>query len=304
VANTLNGGEVKTVVLLNVTGDLTIGVPWSPGLGDVPTKLVNPLARTVSRNSTIGITGEEEHAVLALEDGIDPEGCLVETVVVKFVRAHLPSLSITRDVESISHLLSVHVITGEVTKSMLACVDKAVGPRSVFAHGHTLLVGLELTIDHGGTKTGVLSLKRIVARTETTVIDGSVEIIPVQVHGELVDAGPGDIANRRVLDLDDIVERVVAVVVVEGVKQVLGDDGVPEDSGRERWRNIISPVGGTVGNNETLEVDLLDVGVDLRLLVVLIDLPGKVGDVDATITLTRDEKLVLLKLRELSIEGL
>jgi hypothetical protein len=303
VANTLNGGEVKTVVLLNITGDLTVGVPWSPGLGDVPVKLVDPLARTVGGYSTIGITGEEEHAVLASEDGVDPEGSLIETVVVELVRAHLPSLNVARDVESVSHFLGVHVIGGVVTESVGALVEKAVGPRSVFAHGHTLLVGLEFTINHGGAKAGVLSLE-VVAGTETTVVNGSVEIVPVQVHGELVDTGPGDVTDGRVLDLDDVVERVVAIVFIEGIEQVLGDNSVPEDGGRERWRNIISPVGGTVGNHETLEVDELDVGVDLVLLVVLIDLPGEVRNVDTTVTLTRDEKLVLLKLRELSVERL
>lgn len=40
------------------------------------------------------------------------------------------------------------------------------------------------------------------------------------------------------------------------------------------------------------------------LLVVLIDLPGEVRNVNTTITLTRDEKFVFLKLREFSVERL
>jgi len=58
------------------------------------------------------------------------------------------------------------------------------------------------------------------------------------------------------------------------------------------------PVGGTVSNHHTLEVIFGsdwwdDIGVeDLVLLVMLVNLPGQVWNVDTGITFSREEQIV------------
>ena len=83
VTNTLDRDELEAVVGFGVAGHLTVGVPGSPGIGDRPAELLNPLLGAVGGNRTIGVTRVEHKASLALEDAVDPHGSLILHVVVE-----------------------------------------------------------------------------------------------------------------------------------------------------------------------------------------------------------------------------
>ena len=51
-------------------------------------------------------------------------------------------------------------------------------------------------------------------------------------------------------------------------------------------------MGGTIANNETLKIQLALGLSDPNLLVVLVDLPSKVGGVDASVTLTCNVEVI------------
>merc|ERR1712176_21297 len=106
MANTLNSGENKAIVGLGVTADLTVGVPWSPGVNNGPAELLHPHLGAEGGDGTIGISRVEHKSSLVLENAIDPHGCLILHVVVKSGRALLPSLNLFGNVEGSSDILS------------------------------------------------------------------------------------------------------------------------------------------------------------------------------------------------------
>ena len=96
----------------------------------------------------------------------------------------------------------------------------------------------------------------------------------------------------------------VAIVLLEVVEEALLDDLEVGKGLGERGPDIVAPVGGAIADHGASKVDLDHLRVELGLQVVLIDLPGEVGHVDASIGLTRDEDFVLEVLGELSEEFL
>ena len=74
VASAVNSRKVESFVTNNEAGDLTIGVPRSPGLLDGPVKLLNPSAGAIGGHGTISVSRVEEDLVaVLLKDFIDPE---------------------------------------------------------------------------------------------------------------------------------------------------------------------------------------------------------------------------------------
>jgi hypothetical protein len=100
------------------------------------------------------------------------------------------------------------------------------------------------------------------------------------------------------------VEVGVAIVLLEVVEEALLDDLEVGEGLRERGPDIVAPVGGTIADHGASEVDLDHLRAELGLQVVLIDLPGEIWHVDASIGLTRDEDFVLEVLGELGEEFL
>ena len=94
----------------------------------------------------------------------------------------------------------------------------------------------------------------------------------------------------------------VAIVLLEVVEEALLDDLEVGKGLGERGPDIVAPVGGAIADHGASEVDLDHLRVELGLQVVLIDLPGEIGHVDASVGLARDEDFVLEVLRELSEE--
>ena len=89
-----------------------------------------------------------------------------------------------------------------------------------------------------------------------------------------------------------------AARVGELLVHLLAHERVPVGHVDEGGGGVILPVGNTVTDSETLKVRLEGVIVISVLLVVLDDVVGKVGHIDASIRLTRDVKLVLLEFGE------
>ena len=60
MSHTLDGGEGKTIVLLNVAGDLgavgTCGVPWLPSGFHFPVKVLDPSPGAIWWDSGISVT--------------------------------------------------------------------------------------------------------------------------------------------------------------------------------------------------------------------------------------------------------
>jgi hypothetical protein len=73
---------------------------------------------------------------------------------------------------------------------------------------------------------------------------------------------------------------------------------------RERGRDVNVPVGGTIAYDETLEVVALGLLVYADSLVVLVELPSEVRDVDTSITLTGDVQRIVEELGEATEEVL
>jgi len=62
---------------------------------------------------------------------------------------------------------------------------------------------------------------------------------------------------------------------------------------------VISPVSDTISYCETFQVRLEDFGVICVFLIVLVDVVGKIGDVDTSVGLTGDVEFVIFELGEL-----
>ena len=75
MSNTMNGGEVQSFLVSdNIAGNLAINIPGSPLLTDCEFKAINPSSCSISWDSTIGITGEEENSVIILHQYlVDPK---------------------------------------------------------------------------------------------------------------------------------------------------------------------------------------------------------------------------------------
>ena len=292
MADTLDGDELEAVVLLGVAGNLAIGEPWSVGIDNRPVELLDPLLGAVGGDGTIGIAGVEHEVGLALKDLVDPHGGLVLDVISEGLRAHLPGLNFSGDVESLTHVLSVEIVSEEITVD--GCRSLGLGnmgdERSVFSHGHTALVSAGLSLDDGGAEAGGVGGREVVVL--------SVKIVPVKLSAEVRDL-LGKLDTLRGLGGGaHVVEVSSAASILNVLKHAHGDNLHVGKGGRERGPHIVAPVGGSVTDHGAAETDLGKVSVELGLEVVLVDLPGHVGNIDSSVRLTRDEDIVGEVLRE------
>jgi hypothetical protein len=84
----------------------------------------------------------------------------------------------------------------------------------------------------------------------------------------------------------------VAVVGFKIVEHLWRNNVKVSDGSREAWLNIDTPVSGSISYHHTGKVDFKSVTLKGSLLVILIDLPGEVWNINSTIAFTRDEQLV------------
>ena len=84
----------------------------------------------------------------------------------------------------------------------------------------------------------------------------------------------------------------MAVVCFKIVEHLWRNDVEISDGSWETWLHIDIPVGGSIAYHHTSEVNFKSVILESSLLVILVNLPGKVWNVDSTIAFTRDKQLV------------
>ena len=135
------------------------------------------------------------------------------------------------------------------------------------------------------------------------MVNVSVEVVPIQLACHFLDSCPRGNANWALACGSDIIEVEVALVVFEGLEEVVRDDVEVGCSCWERWRAIIRPVCSSISNHKTFNVYVIECWVEFSLEVVLINLPGKVGHVDSSVALTRYKEFVLHELWEFDVPG-
>jgi hypothetical protein len=312
VASSMNSGEVKTALVVDeVAGDLTIGVPWSPRSLNIEVKTFNPSAGALSGYGTVGISRVEKHLVVILKEYlIDPEGSLKLKTILGwyFWAAHWPALNAIRNVKGTSDISTVDVVREKISHERLLSLEHwhITNPTDVFLESETCLISFDFisNLDSSLSWECVNSLWNR-GWNSWLRIDLSEEIIPVESLPEIVDLTPESIADGavwiRLLDIAEIEMTVVRSVVLQ--KAGRNDVEVFNNVGEWRW-DVHVPVGSTVSNNETLQVVGLALLVNSDKLVMLMDLPSEVGDVDASVRLSRDIERVVEELRVSAIEVL
>jgi len=201
------------------------------------------------------------------------------------------------DVEGVTDILTVHVVSDDIANldTVVGHLLQVLGKLGVLSLRNTTSVGLLFTVHDRGS---ILSVVDGEASGEV----GSVEIVPVEVPGELVDLGPSGGADWGFGGRAHVHEISMAVVFFPLGEQGLGNDAHTGNSLGKGRVDIVGPVGGTVSDHGALDIDVVELVVEFRLQVVLVDLPGEVGHVDSGVGLTRDEKLRLFELGELGVE--
>ena len=113
VSHTMNGRESKVIVLDDVSGELIIGGPCSPVLGDAPALLSDPLSGTKRGYSSVCVSRVMHQAIaVLLHCRVDPDGPFSETLVgiVNIIVALLIRWKVTWYVESQPDILSIEVV--------------------------------------------------------------------------------------------------------------------------------------------------------------------------------------------------
>ena len=100
-------------------------------------------------------------------------------------------------------------------------------------------------------------------------------------------------------DISEVEGALVLSVVLDEARR---DDVEVVDDVGEGGRDVDVPIGRTVAYNETLKVVALSLLVNVDKLVVLVDLPSEVGDVDTSVALTGDIERVVKELGEAAVE--
>jgi len=132
---------------------------------------------------------------------------------------------------------------------------------------------------------------RLLRNTKTTFL--SVKIIPIQSFGEFFNLTPDGKAIIRgsfcFIKFHCTIEKVNASVVSIVLMNTFWNKVEILDNIWEAGHDIICPVSGTVADNETFQIDRHRIVVtrpNLGELIILVNLPGQVRRVNATITLT------------------
>jgi len=131
----------------------------------------------------------------------------------------------------------------------------------------------------------------------------SVQIINVGSLDHLLHLGVGNVTGWGVVVVHDMLEGEGAFVVVELIKETLRNHVEVVEGVRQGLLGLV-PASASVSNHHSVQVDVVQSRVECGLQVVLVDLPGQVGDVDSGVTFTTDKELVSFEFREFSVPGL
>uniref|UniRef100_A0A7S3HWM2 Uncharacterized protein n=1 Tax=Favella ehrenbergii TaxID=182087 RepID=A0A7S3HWM2_9SPIT len=298
VAGAVNSAEGEsTLVLLPVASDLALDQVLLPLAGLVPVERGDPVLGADGGHGTIGVARVVQHLGLAGEGLVDPLGGLRLRNVLNAGLAEIPSLNVLRDVHGFAHGIRVHVVEEGRAESArrqlveIGALAALADPGGVVSLAHVGLVVALLRLVEVG-EGGTLGL-----RVRAGAPAGAEDVIDVDGLSEGVELA--EEVHALVADVEHEGHVPVAIELDELLVHLLANEGVPVAHVDVAGRRVILPVGDTVADGETLQVGLEDAVVSGVLLVVLVDIVREVGNVDASIGLTRDVKLVVLVLREL-----
>ena len=169
-------------------------------------------------------------------------------------------------------------------------------PRGIVSSSDVLLVSSAWLIGmvEMGEAIGRLLLN---LRVRASAPAGAENIVDVDGLGEGLELGLKGHALIR--DTDHVGHVPVTVGSDELIVELLANKGVPVAHVDISSVGVVLPVGDAITDGETLKVRLEDGIIISVLLVVLVNIVGKVGDVDTSIGLTRDVKLIIGELGEL-----
>jgi hypothetical protein len=90
----------------------------------------------------------------------------------------------------------------------------------------------------------------------------------------------------------EIIEVVSAVILLEIVDLRFGNQVKAVKDIRITGGNIDIPVGSTIAHNKSFQVVRYYIRIEWSHLVVLVDLPCHVGDIDTSVTLSRHVEII------------
>lgn len=99
----------------------------------------------------------------------------------------------------------------------------------------------------------------------------------------------------------EVVEVEGAVIFLHGIKKFVRNEIEATSGLWNNWGIVIFPFGGTIANDETLEVITIFSFFHLVLFVVLVDLPSEIWSINTSIGLTSHKEVVVFVFWELDV---
>jgi hypothetical protein len=302
VTHSFHGYEVQSIERLNIASHLTVNHPRPPFVNQREVEFLEPSLGSVGRDSAISVARVVEHAdASSSEDFVDPERTflLVVPVLSNVAIASLVGRHILRNVELFSHSGVVEEIRDSVSQNNFTDEGVVLEPGSVLFLSVASLVGHLLASDHSGSvPLGRRSQKRLRSGVVLRHVV-SVEIVQVDSIDEAKHVVEQFLALVDVACGREHVSVVkTAVLFLERLEHLSRHGLEVEESVRVNRLSIHVPFGSSVAHHEASEVVGGEQRVNFGLEVVLVDLPGKVGDVDASVALTSDEEFVVHEVGE------
>jgi len=253
------------------------------------------------------------HQTIAVlfQSWIDPQRALSVALVsaINRVTALLISRKITRDVQSLSHILAVKVVWLAITQNSINCwvtlSKEGTDPRSTLGKSMSTLVCMGLAVNFNWCNPLLLrerlvsgAIIPVVSTEQIIYVDTVQHIVPlikvvatfrgIYMRGHIEFVPVPDAASRLYL-----------------VEQVLRDHVQVHEGLREPNIRILIACGVAITNDEASQViGRIRVAIHGLLLVPGVDLPSKVWAVDPSIALSCNVELVILISRESHIKVL
>lgn len=130
----------------------------------------------------------------------------------------------------------------------------------------------------------------------------SEEIIPVQSVPKFIDLVPSISADSGVCRWFQVVEIIWAIIIIVCVKKRLCHEIKVVHNFREWLWDIYFPISGTISNYEALKIKLSLCLLNSNKKIVLMNLPSKIGSIDASIALSWNIKIISKIFREIFVK--
>jgi len=206
-------------------------------------------------------------------------------LTVNWITAHCPFSSIFVDIKSISNCVIVQPCSKEICSSNYLILISIFDPWGVLSNSHTFLCGVLIL---SKSNISILSIVIIDKILIANIIDLLVDFIAFWVcwswENFTVCSATSEVFGTRIL-------------LVLSIKIICNHVKAPK-SCWNTWCVVVFPVSGSVSNSKSFEV-VVDSNLwneifiqYFPVLIVLIQLPGQVWNVDTSITFSRKIQLV------------